>query len=129
MVVPRFVKAALKNEPIKVYGDGTQSRCFCHVADAVNGILKVIDSDQTLGEVFNIGNNSEISILDLAKKVISITNSKSSIELVPYEDAYAPGFEDMQRRVPDISKIKKFVGWAPELDLDTVIKDIAHTLK
>ena len=129
MVVPRFVSAALKNEPLTVYGTGSQSRCFCHVYDAVAGVLAVIDSNATLGEVFNIGNDEEITIEDLANEVIELTASKSVIEKVLYEKAYAPGFEDMQRRVPNISKIKRAVGWAPKLSLDAIIADIAAHLK
>jgi len=124
MVVPRFVSAALKNEPLSVYGPGDQIRCFCHVSDAVRGLLLVMDSDKAVGEVFNVGNNQQISIMELAKKVIEITGSKSIIENIPYEDAYPEGFEDMQRRVPDISKIKWVLGWTPEINLDQIIKDI-----
>ena len=129
MVVPRFVAAALNNDPLTVYGTGSQSRCFCHVYDAVAGLLAVIDSNATLGEVFNIGNDEEITIQDLASEVIDLTNSKSTIEKVLYEEAYAPGFEDMQRRVPDISKIKRTVGWSPKLSLESIIADIATHLK
>ena len=125
MVVPRFVSAALKNETLSVYGSGDQIRCFCHVADAVRGLLLVMDSDKAVGEVFNVGNNQQISIMDLAKKVIEITGSKSPIEKIAYEKAYPQGFEDMQRRVPDISKIKQVLGWAPEINLDQIVKDIA----
>ena len=129
MVVPRFVSAALKNEPLTVYGTGSQSRCFCHVKDTVAGVLAVIDSNATLGEVFNIGNDEEITIEDLAHEVIELTGSTSAIEKVLYEKAYAPGFEDMQRRIPDIGKIKRVVGWAPKLSLDSIITDIANHLK
>ena len=129
MVVPRFVSAALKNEPLTVYGTGSQSRCFCHVYDAVAGVLAVIGSNATLGEVFNIGNDEEITIENLAHEVIELTGSSSIIEKVLYEKAYAPGFEDMQRRVPDISKIKRVVGWTPKLSLDSIISDIATHLK
>ena len=129
MVVPRFVSAALKNEPLTVYGTGSQSRCFCHVYDAVAGVLAVIDSNATLGEVFNIGNDEEITIENLAHEVIELTGSRSTIEKVLYEKAYAPGFEDMQRRVPDIGKIKRVVGWTPKLSLDSIISDIATHLK
>ena len=129
MVVPRFVSAALKNEPLTVYGTGSQSRCFCHVYDAVAGVLAVIDSNATLGEVFNIGNDEEITIENLAHEVIELTGSRSTIEKVLYEKAYAHGFEDMQRRVPDISKIKRVVGWTPKLSLDSIISDIATHLK
>jgi len=125
MVVPRFVSAALKNEPLSVYGSGDQIRCFCHVSDAVRGLLLVMDSDKAVGEVFNIGNNKQISITELAKKVIEMTGSKSSIEKIAYEKAYPQGFEDMQMRVPDISKIKRVLGWSPEIGLDQIIKDIA----
>jgi UDP-glucose 4-epimerase len=125
MVVPRFVSAALKNEPLSVYGSGDQIRCFCHVTDAVTALLLVMDSDKAVGQVFNVGNNSQISIMELAKKVIQITGSKSSIEKIAYEKAYPEGFEDMQRRVPDISKIKQVLGWEPEINLDQIIKDIA----
>ena len=125
MVVPRFVTAALKNEPLSVYGSGDQIRCFCHVTDAVRGLLLVMDSNKAVGEVFNVGNNQQISIMELAKKVIEITGSKSVIEKIAYEKAYPEGFEDMQRRVPDISKIKQVLGWSPEINLDQIIKDIA----
>jgi UDP-glucose 4-epimerase len=125
MVVPRFVSAALKNEPLSVYGSGDQIRCFCHVTDAVEALLLVMDSDKAIAQVFNVGNNSQISIMELAKKVIEITGSKSSIEKIAYETAYPEGFEDMQRRVPDISKIKQVLGWEPEINLDQIIKDIA----
>jgi UDP-glucose 4-epimerase len=125
MVVPRFVDAALKNEPLSVYGSGDQIRCFCHVNDAVKALLLVMDSDKVIGEVFNIGNNQQISIMDLAKKVIETTGSTSVIQKIAYENAYPQGFEDMQRRVPDISKIKQVLGWKPEINLDQIIKDIA----
>jgi UDP-glucose 4-epimerase len=129
MVVPRFVSAALKNEPLTVYGTGSQSRCFCHVYDAVEGLLAVIDSNVTLGEVFNIGNDEEITIEDLAHEIIESTGSSSVIEKVLYEKAYAAGYEDMQRRIPDISKIKRVVRWAPKLSLESIISDVANHLK
>ena len=124
MVVPRFVSAALKNQPLQVYGNGDQIRCFCHVDDAVRALLLVMDSDQAVGNVFNIGNNQQISILELAKKVIEITGSKSEIVKIPYSEAYPEGFEDIQRRVPDISKVKNAFGWTPQIGLDQIIKDI-----
>jgi UDP-glucose 4-epimerase len=129
MVVPRFISAALKNQPLQVYGHGDQIRCFCHVDDAVRALLLVMDSDKAVGNVFNIGNNQQISIIELAKKIIEITGSKSEIVKVPYSEAYPEGFEDMQRRVPDISKIKSALGWTPQIGLDQIIKDIAafHT--
>ncbi len=125
MVVPRFISAALKNQPLQVYGNGDQIRCFCHVEDAVRALLLVMDSKKTIGEVFNVGNNQQISIMELAKKVIELTGSTSSIEKIAYEKAYPEGFEDMQRRVPDISKINQVLGWSPEINLDQIIKDIA----
>ena len=125
MVVPRFVVSALKNEPLQVYGSGEQIRCFCHVDDAVRALLLVIDSNKAIGQVFNVGNNQQMSIMDLAKKVIEITGSRSSIVKIPYSEAYPEGFEDMQRRVPDISKIKNVLGWSPEIGLEQIIRDIA----
>lgn len=125
MVVPRFVSSALKNDPIKVYGSGEQIRCFCHVDDAVRALLLVMESEQAVGQVFNVGNNQQISIMDLAKKVIELTNSKSEIIKVPYSKAYPEGFEDMQRRVPDISKIKMVLGWSPQIGLNQIVQDIA----
>ena len=126
MVVPRFVTAALRNEPVQVYGSGDQIRCFCHVSDAIRALLLVIDSDKAIGQVFNVGNNQQISIMDLAKKVIEITGSNSEIKKIPYSEAYPEGFEDMQRRVPDISKIRNILGWSPEIGLDQIIRDIAN---
>ena len=125
MVVPRFVSSALKNEPIEVYGTGEQIRCFCHVDDAVRALLLLMESEQAVGQVFNVGNNQQISIMDLAKRVIELTNSKSEIIIVPYAEAYPEGFEDMQRRVPDISKINMVLGWSPQIGLNQIVKDIA----
>jgi UDP-glucose 4-epimerase len=125
MVVPRFVSAAVSGTALSVYGSGEQIRCFCHVADAVRALLLVMDSDKAIGEVFNVGNNQQISIMDLAKKVIAVTGSSSSIEMVAYEKAYPAGFEDMERRVPDISKIERVLGWKPQIELEQIIKDIA----
>jgi UDP-glucose 4-epimerase len=125
MVVPRFVSAAVTGSALSVYGSGEQIRCFCHVSDAVRALLLVMDSDKAIGEVFNVGNNEQISIMELAKKVIAVTGSSSEIEMVEYEKAYPAGFEDMERRVPDISKIKRVLGWQPEIGLEQIIKDIA----
>jgi len=125
MVVPRFVQAALKNEALTIYGDGTQSRVFCHVNDAVQAIATIAATDATIGEVFNVGGNGEVSIKHLAEKVIATTKSQSVITYTSYSDAYPAGFEDIQRRVPDISKIRQAIGWAPTKDLETIIKDIA----
>ena len=125
MVVPRFVQAALKNEALTIYGDGTQSRVFCHVDDAVAAIATIAATAATIGEVFNVGGSGEVSIKQLAERVIATTKSQSVITYTPYSDAYPAGFEDIQRRVPDISKIKQAIGWAPAKDLETIIKDIA----
>ena len=125
MVVPRFVRSALKNEPISIYGDGTQSRVFCHVDDAIEALLALVATDKTINEVYNVGGTGEITIKELAETVIKETKSQSSIEFVPYEKAYAPGFEDMQRRVPDISKIKQELNWAPKKNLSQIISDVA----
>jgi len=129
MVVPRFVQFALKNEPITIYGNGQQTRCFGHVLDAVDAVVRIAFAENTIGKVINIGNDYEISINDLAKKVIEQTNSKSEIVYVPYKEAYGDGFEDMERRVPNIELIKSLVGWEPKRDLSSMISDIATFLK
>jgi UDP-glucose 4-epimerase len=127
MVVPRFVRSALKNEPISIYGDGTQSRVFCHVGDAIEALLALVAIDKTINEVYNVGGTGEITIKKLAEQVIGETDSQSSFDFIPYEKAYAPGFEDMQRRVPDISKIKQELNWAPKKNLSQIIADVvAH---
>jgi UDP-glucose 4-epimerase len=129
MVLPRFVAAAMKNEPLLVYGDGSQSRVFCHVLDAINGVLKIFFDDKALGHAFNIGGEEEISIKELAMRVISVTNSSSSIEYLPYSKAYPEGFEETMRRVPDTSKLRKMSGWKPEYSLDGIISDIEKYLR
>ena len=125
MVVPRFVHAALKNEPITIYGDGTQSRVFCHVADAVQAIATMAAAESTIGDVYNVGGTGEVTIKQLAELVLAITGSQSSITYTPYSDAYPAGFEDIQRRVPDISKVKSAINWTPTKDLQQIISDIA----
>jgi UDP-glucose 4-epimerase len=127
MVIPRFVQAALSNEDLLVYGDGTQSRVFCHVSDVVRAVNLLASDDQTIGDYFNVGGVGEISIMDLAQRVIEVTGSKSKIKLVDYSDAYAVGFEDMQRRVPDISKIANTVGWKPSQNLDNILTDVINS--
>jgi UDP-glucose 4-epimerase len=129
MVVPRFVETALKNEPIPVHGDGTQSRVFCHVEDVVRAVLGVITDDTTIGQVFNVGGVGETTIQQLAEKIISQTNSKSTISYTPYSEAYPPGYEDMQRRVPDTTKLQKHLSWKPEHDLRSIIEDVARDKK
>lgn len=125
MVVPRFVHAALKNEPITIYGDGTQSRVFCHVADAIKAIAIMADVESTIGDVFNVGGIGEVTIRQLAEQVLVVTGSNSEITYTPYSEAYPAGFEDILRRVPDISKVKSTINWAPTMDLKQIISDIA----
>ena len=121
MVVPRFVQQALRGEPLTVYGDGQQSRCFTCVQDVVRAIVGLADEPAAVGEIFNIGSTDEVSIEALARRIISLTNSPSEIVLVSYEQAYETGFEDMRRRVPDISKIQHWIGWEPEVDLQQTL--------
>jgi len=129
MVLPRFVQAALNNEPITIYGDGSQSRVFCHVQDAVKAILTLAATDSTIGDVFNVGGVGETTIKELAEKIIARTNSTSTITYTPYIDAYPAGFEDMQRRVPDITKIKNTINWSPANTLDSIIDDVAASMR
>jgi UDP-glucose 4-epimerase len=129
MVLPRFVQSALKNEPISIYGDGTQSRVFCHVQDAVKAILTLAATDSSIGQVYNIGGTGETTIKQLAEKIIERTKSTSSITYTPYDQAYPAGYEDMQRRVPDITKIKKAIGWEPKNTLNVIIDDVVTKMK
>ena len=125
MVVPRFVGAALRNISIPVFGDGTQTRVFCHVLDVVDALLQLVEKPSTVNEVYNVGGDGEISMTDLASRIIDATKSESTIAYIPYEQAYVAGFEDMQRRVPDIAKIKKAINWSPKRDLSQIISDVA----
>ena len=127
MVVPRFVQAALKNEDIVIYDDGSQSRVFCHVEDAVRAVLSLMDSDKTIGDYFNVGGVGETTIKELAERIIERTNSKSDIKKISYSEADPAGFEDMQRRVPDITKINNAIGWAPTHNLDSIIDSVAKS--
>jgi UDP-glucose 4-epimerase len=126
MVIPRFVNQALKNESITVYGSGKQSRCFLHVKDAIGALLKLMNNDNAVGNVFNIGSQEEITIEELAKKVIEITKSKSKIIYIPYDKAYEEGFEDMQRRIPDTTKAREVIGFKPTVNLDDIIKSVVR---
>jgi UDP-glucose 4-epimerase len=128
MVVPRFIQAALKNEDIIIYDDGSQSRVFCHVEDAVRAVLNLADTDSTIGDYFNVGGTGETTVKELAEKVIERTKSSSTIKYIPYTEAYPAGFEDMQRRVPDITKIKKTINWQPTHTLDSIIDSVAASL-
>jgi len=129
MVVPRLVKFALANEPLTIYGTGDQTRCFAHVYDVIDAVISVAFSENTIGKVINIGNNFEISMNDLAKKIIEQTQSNSTLSYVSYDDAYGQGFEDMERRVPNISLIKSLTGWVPKRDLTMMIDDIAAEMR
>ncbi len=129
MVMPRFISQALKNEDITVYGSGKQTRCFLHVKDAVGALIRLVKEPEAIGQVFNVGSQEEISIEQLAKEIIKITKSKSKIKFIPYEKAYEEGFEDMQRRVPEIAKINKLIGFKSTFTLSRIIEDIVKHLK
>ena len=124
MVLPRFVNQALLNEPITVYGDGQQSRCFAHVKDVVRALIILKEKDEAVGEVINIGSNEEISINELAVKVKELSESDSEIHHIPYDKAYEAGFEDLERRVPDLKKIERLIGYAPTFGIDDIVKDV-----
>lgn len=124
MVIPRFVKQALHNKPITIFGDGRQSRCFTHVKDAVNALIKLSHIEEAIGEVINLGNDEEVSIMDLAKKVKKLSKSKSEIQYISYDEAYEEGFEDMRRRVPDLTKIKNLIGYKTKYSLEDIINDV-----
>jgi UDP-glucose 4-epimerase len=129
MVLPRFIKAAISNQPLTVYGDGTQSRTFCSVTDVVDALVLLMDSKESIGQAFNIGSTNEITITELAQKVIKLTNSTSEIIYKKHSEVFGDHFEEPQRRVPDISKIKKVVGWQPKQSLDEIIIGIAEYLR
>jgi len=124
MVIPTFVKQALAGRPITVYGDGKQSRCFGYVGDVVGALVKLMENPEAVGQVFNIGSNVEITILELAQRVKEITKSDSEIVFVPYDQAYEEGFEDMPRRVPDISRVSQLVGFRPAMSLDGILESV-----
>ena len=123
MVVPNLVRQAIAGVPLRVFGDGEQTRCFCHVGDVVDALLRLLDNPGAIGEVFNVGSGHEISMLQLAERIIELTGSPSTIELVPYHEAYAKGFEDMRRRVPDTTKITALTGWRPTKSLDDILTE------
>jgi UDP-glucose 4-epimerase len=124
MVVPSLVRQALSGQPLTVYGDGHQQRCFCHVKDVVRALVDLMGTETAFGEVFNIGSTEELSILELAERVRAATDSSSEITLVPYEEAYEEGFEDMHRRIPDTSKVRDLLGWEPTKSLDETLRDV-----
>ena len=129
MVVPRFVKAALNNEAIPVHGDGTQSRCFGHVLDVIEGLTKTLETPACYGQVVNLGNDEEVSIKKLAETAIEMTGSRSEIKYIPYNEAYGEGFEDMQRRVPSLEKAKRLIGFKPTRTLADIINDVANEFR
>ena len=124
MVVPRLVGQALAGEPLTVYGDGRQTRCFCHVADVVQALFALTSEERAYGNVFNVGASTEVSILDLARLIIDVTDSSSEIFMIPYDEAYGEGFEDMYRRVPDTTKVRELIDWRPTRTLDDVVQDV-----
>ena len=124
MVIPTLVKQALAGRPLTVYGDGKQTRCFGYVGDVIEALVKLMDSDQAIGQVFNIGSNEEVSITTLAERIRDLTGSSSEIVYIPYDEAYEEGFEDMPRRVPDISKVSEFIGFRPEIGLDGILESV-----
>ena len=124
MVIPSFIRQAIRNEPITVYGDGTQSRCFCDARDVVKALISLAKHQNASGQVYNIGSTEEVTIKELAERVIKITNSNSDIKYIPYDQAYAPGFEDMRRRVPDLNRIINFLDWSPQRSLDDILESV-----
>jgi UDP-glucose 4-epimerase len=124
MVVPRFVRQALRDEPITVYGDGQQSRCFADVADVTGAVVKLAENHAAIGQVFNIGSTEEVTILELAERILTLSGSHSDIRMIPYDEAYAPGFEDMRRRVPNIDKLANLIGYAPSCSLDDTLRRV-----
>ena len=124
MVLPRFVSSALANRDIEVYGDGTQTRCFCHVSDVVGALVKLMQTPGAVGQVFNLGSDEEVSINDLAKRVIALAGSGSSLKHIPYEQAYGQAFDDLPRRVPNLGRIRQAIGFAPKHKLDEIIRSV-----
>ena len=129
MVLPRFISAAKQDKPLRVFGDGQQSRCFCYVLDTVEALIRLQNSPSARGEIFNIGGTEEVTILQLAQRVIETLGSKSQMEFVPYSEAYAPGFDDMRRRKPVVEKLKRVTGFCPQTSLDQIIQRTAESLK
>jgi UDP-glucose 4-epimerase len=123
MVIPRFIRQALAGEPLTIFGDGTQSRCFCHVSDVVRALLSLLEHPAAVGQVFNLGSTEEITVAELARRIIERTGSASTTEFIPYAEAYGVGFEDMHRRLPDTTKVRTLIGWAPERDLEQILEE------
>jgi UDP-glucose 4-epimerase len=129
MVVPRFVRAALAGRPLEIFGDGTQTRCFCHVQDTIQALAGLMDEPASSGEIFNVGSQERVSILDLAQRVIELTASSSELVYVPYEEVYGQGIEDMIHRIPSIEKVRAAIGWAPTRDLETILGDVIEQVR
>jgi UDP-glucose 4-epimerase len=129
MVLPRFVQSALLGKPINVFGDGTQTRSFAHVKDVVEAVIRLMEEPAAEGDIFNVGNDSEVTINELARKVKEMAGSNSEIDHIPYEKAYGPGFEDMERRCPNIDKIRKLIGFEPTHDLESIIQSVIDYFK
>ena len=127
MVIPRFVEAALQNKDIRVYGDGSQTRCFCHVFDTIRALLALANNEESFGQIYNIGSQRQISILELAKLIIKEVGSSSQIKIIPYEEAYESGFEDMMHRAPNVNKINKLINWQAENSLEQIIHDVKNS--
>lgn len=129
MVLPRFVRQALANEPLTVYGDGSQTRSFCYVGDVINALLDILACDATIGEIYNLGNPQEVRILELAREVIRQTGSTSTLRFVPFDEAYAAGFEEIHRRVPDITKLHDTIGFVPRVPLDEIVASVIESVR
>jgi len=129
MVVPRFVQSALLGQPLTVHGDGTQTRCFTYIGDVINAMIALAENEKAVGDVFNVGSDQEISIRELAERVLKLTGSNSEIKYIPYEESYGKGFTDIKRRVPDITKIQKLTGWTPKVQLDDLLMTVIDYYK
>jgi UDP-glucose 4-epimerase len=129
MVVPRFIQQALAGEPLTVYGDGLQSRCFCYITDVVSALIQLMEEPAAESQIFNVGSRTEVTILDLANMVKKITKSSSKIKHIPYEEAYESGFEDMRSRKPNIKKVTRLIGWKPKIELQEILQEISGFVK
>jgi UDP-glucose 4-epimerase len=129
MVVPRFVEAAVEGRPLEIYGDGTQTRCFCHVSDTIRALRGLMDDPATSGEIYNVGSHERVRILDLAERVKEFTSSSSPLEFIPYERVYGQGIEDMLHRIPATDKIREAIGWQPSLSLDLILADVIKAVR
>ena len=129
MVIPRFVERALSDQPLEIHGDGTQTRCFCHVADTIRALRALMDAEESSGEIYNVGAKEQIRIVDLAERVLALTGSGSTLSFVPYDEVYGQGIEDMYHRVPSTEKVVDAVGWRPTLGLDRILADVVESVR